>query len=97
MQPMTNVRSSDRVFVLKLKDGEKAKDSTGLVDTRLFQGGNNLHAVRDGRTNFWSFRYEKGGLPPALKGKSFTKFDNAYNYAKQYLDKRGIEITEVKD
>ena len=42
----TKLRSNNRTLVLKPVDGKKAASSTGLVDPRLFTGGNNLHAIK---------------------------------------------------
>ena len=87
-------RSDDRILVLKVKDGEKPKSSTGLVDTRLFTGENKLHLKRN-RT-LWEFKYDQGGVPPQLKDR-FTKFDIALQHAKKYFETRNIEIEKVID
>lgn len=92
----TKERKSDRVLVLKVKDGEKAKSSTGLIDPRIFNGENKLHAVQDPKNLLWSFRYDAGGLPPPLKQK-FTNFTTLLNHAKIYFSKRNIEIVEILD
>ena len=87
---------SDRVLVLKVKDGKAPLTSTGLVDNRLFSGENNLHGVMDPQSCLWSFKYEMGGLPPALKDQKFTSFSVLKRYAEEYFKKRNIEIVEVK-
>lgn len=87
-------RSDDRILVLKVKDGEKPKSSTGLVDPRLFTGENKLHLKRN--KTLWEFKYDQGGVPPQLKDR-FTKFDLALDHARRYFSTRNIEITEVLD
>ena len=90
----TKERKTDRVFVLKAREG--ATSSTGLVDPRLFSGENKLHAKMDPKSLLWHFKYEHGGLPQPLK-QSFTNFDLAYKHAEKYLNTRGIDILEVQD
>lgn len=89
-------KKADRILVLKTKDGEKPKSSTGLVDPRLFTGDNKLHLIRDARTLLWFFKYEDGGLPRPLKER-FTTFDKALTHARGYFNSRNIEIAEVID
>ena len=91
---MNKEHSDDRVLVLSVKDGEKAKNSTGLVDPRLFKGENKLHAVMDNETCHWFMKYEMGGVPEALKGR-YTSFPKLMEAAKYYFDGRGVEIKEV--
>lgn len=90
------MRKMDRVIELEPIDG-KATGSTGLVDPQLFTGENNLRAVHDPRTRLWSFRYNHGGLPPALRNKSFTSFDRLKQFAENYFKKRNVKITKVID
>lgn len=90
------MRSDDRILVLKAIEGKKIKDVTGMIDPRLFQGGNKLHCVKDPQLSMWSFKYEMGILPEPLRQK-FTKFDLAYNFAKNYFLNRGLDIVEVED
>lgn len=92
----TKERSTDRVLVLKPKAGEEVKSSKGMVDPRLFNGENKLHAIMDGQNLLWSFKYEFGGLPEPLK-QSFTNFTLALDHAKKYFESRGIEIVEIQD
>lgn len=92
----TNIRKTDRVLVLSVIDGEKAKNSTGLTDTSLFTGSNQLHAVMNPQTCFWTFKYERGDTPQPLKG-TFTSFKALLKFAEDYYKKRNIEIKEVKD
>lgn len=90
-------RKKDRILVLRPKEGEKAKSSTGLIDPRLFTGENKLHAIMDERSRMWYLKYEQGGLPPVLKGIRFTKFDFLLKYVSEYFKKRNIQIVEVID
>jgi hypothetical protein len=93
----TNLRATDRILKLKVKDNSKPKTSTGTVDHRLFSGGHDLHLKMDMQTNLWSFHYSNNALlPEALKGQ-FTTFGKGYDQAAQYFERRNIEITEVKD
>lgn len=87
-------RKTDRVLLLKARDD--AKSSTGLVDPRLFNGENKLHAVMDDSRLLWRFKYEHGGIPPALNQK-FTNFTQAYKHAEKYFNSRGIDIVGVID
>lgn len=90
------LRSNRRVLVLKVKEGEKAKATTGGVDPRLFSGEDNLIAEMDERTSLWSIRYIKGILPQPLRQK-FTTFNKAKEFAEDYYGRRGLQIVEVKD
>lgn len=89
-------RSTDRILVMEIIDGKAPKSSTGNVDTRIFTGENRLHAVRDPETCFWYFKYDKGGVPEALKCK-FTSFKDLRKLAETYFKSRNIKITEVID
>lgn len=89
-------RKTDRVLVLKVKDGEKALSSTGLVDPRLFTGENRLHAIQDEQNRLWKFKYDAGAVPPALSQRYLT-FDDMLQKAKVYFSKRNVEIVEVID
>lgn len=99
ISPESKMRASDRVLVLEVIDGKKPLSSTGLVDIRLFKEGdegNKLHAVMDPETCMWTFKYEKGILPPALKGQ-YTGFKALKKHAEGYFEQRNIRIKEVKD
>lgn len=89
-------RKTDRILVLKVKDGVKAKDSMGNIDPRLFNGENKLHAIKNLKNSLWFFKYEKGGLPEPLK-QTFTTFDKLIHHANQYFARRNIEISEILD
>jgi hypothetical protein len=88
--------SNDRVLNLELIEGEKSKNSMGLVDTRLFKGGNRLHALKNPVTNLWGFKYEAGMLPEPLK-QNFTTFTKAKDFAENYFKARGLRISGVED
>ena len=90
------MKSNNRVLKLSPREGVSMKDAGGLVDNRLFKGENSLHVIMDPQLSLWSFKYEKGDVPPALKSR-FTTFQAAYKEAVAYFNKRNIEITEVVD
>lgn len=90
----TKMASPNRVLVLAPIEGLSPKSSTGLVDSRLFTGGNKLHAVMDTQTCLWSLKYEEGLVPQALR-QQFTSFKVLYKFAEDYFKKRNIEIKEV--
>lgn len=93
----TNIRSPDRIITLSVIDGEKAKSSTGLIDTRLFTGEQQLRLRMDPESCLWSFLYTNNGvLPEPLKGK-YTSFKMGLKQAEDYFRKRNIKITAVKD
>lgn len=88
----TNLRKVDRVFVLELTpDYDKAK-----VDTRLADGTNKLHVVKDPQMSMWSFKLDHGKLPDPLKS-AFTSFSSARKHAEQYFIKRGVKVIQVID
>ncbi len=88
------MRSTDRILVLERFDPKK-KD-VGLVDPQVFEGKNNLHLEMDTGTLMWSFRYERGTVPPSLRLK-FTSFKLAKEHAEMYLKSKNIKIVEIKD
>lgn len=92
----TKMKATDRILKLKVMEGEKAKNSTGMVDSRLFSGDNRLHVVKEPDTNFWYFKQDSGNTPPALKQK-FTSFQYAKEHAVNYFKTRNVEVTEVID
>lgn len=97
MDTATNVRSNDRVLALEVIDGMKAKSSTGLLDTRLFTGEQQLHLKMDPQTCFWSFQYSNNGVIPEPLRCKFTGFKAAMKYAEDYFKRRNIKITEIRD
>lgn len=83
-------------LILKPVEGKVPKTNTGLVDPEFFTGNNKLFLNMDSKNLLWSFKYAKGGPPTPLKQK-FTNLTSALNFAKQYFNKRNIQITEVLD
>lgn len=95
ISPETTPSTSNRYLALELIDGEKPKDSTGMVDPRLFKdGGNKLVASMNTESCLWTMRYEKGAIPPALQG-SFTGFGALKKHADAYFFQRNLKVTEV--
>lgn len=95
----SKMRSPDRILVLAMQEGKTAKNSQGaaMIDPTLFkEDGNKLHCVMDPETCLWSFKYEKGNIPPALRG-NWTGFRAARKYAEEYFGGRNIRVSEVKD
>lgn len=95
--PETNVRSTDRIITLEVMDGQKAKSSTGMTDTRLFNGGQQLRLTMDPNTCLWSFRYSNNGLLPGGLEGQFTGFKAGLKHAENYFSKRNIKISAIKD
>lgn len=89
-------RASRIELVLRPMEGKHPKDSTGLVDTRLFKGENKLFAFYDPQTNLWNSRYMLGITPEPLKQR-FTTYNSLITHVKSYLKRRNIEITEELD
>lgn len=90
----SNLASPDRVLVLEPIDGKKPLSSTGLVDPRLFTGGNKLHAIMDKQTSLWTLKYDDGLVPPALRSQ-YTGFRILKEHCEQYFAKRNMRIKEV--
>jgi len=88
--------SDDRVFVFHTIEGMEKLAANGLVDQRLFNGENKLHAKKEPETGLWYLQYDKGGLPPVLKQK-WTSMKAMKTAAIEYFRKRGLMITEVED
>lgn len=89
------MKSDDRVLVLQVIPGQKAKTTGGMTDTRLFTGENKLHAKMDTNTCIWRMQYEVGGLPEPLK-EQFTSFDRLLNHARKYYNTRGLDIVDIQ-
>lgn len=87
------LRSNDRILILERTD---PKSDLGLLDPRVFEGKNNLHAVMDTSNCIWNFKYEHGTIPPQLRGK-FTSFPEAKRHAEIYFATKSIKIVDVKD
>lgn len=88
------MQTNDRILVLKTIDGKSAKDSRGLVDSRLFTGENKLHGIYDERTGLWNLRYETGALPGALHQK-FATFSELEDFTRKYFATRNVEVLEI--
>lgn len=89
-------RTDDRVIVLKPMEGVNTLNSKGIIDNRLFNGINKLHARKADQGDFWHLQYELGDIPPALKGQ-FTTFSKCLAYTTDYFKKRNIEVVGVED
>lgn len=89
------MNAPEREIVIRPLDGKKTLDSAGIVDTRLWKGGNSIRALM-GETGLWYFKYESGILPDALKVQ-FTSINKLIAFAKDYFSKRNLEVVEVKD
>lgn len=89
-------RASNIELVLRPAEGKLPKDSTGLVDTRLFKGENKLFAYYDPQTNLWNSRYMLGITPLPLKQR-FTTYNALIQHVKSYLKRRNIEVVEELD
>lgn len=85
------MRKRDRILVLE----KEHNADIGLFDPEVFKGKNNLHLVRDDHC-YWSFKYEKGTVPPALRER-WTDFNTAKRTAEQYFKTKHIRIKEVID
>lgn len=91
-----SVKTNDRILVLKAKPGQSPTKESGLVDNSLFTGGNELHAVRDNQTSFWTLKYKHGIVPQSFQ-QQFTTWQKLMDHVKGYYDKRNIDITEIID
>ena len=90
-----NTASPDRVIKLEVIDDKLPKSSTGMVDTDLLTGRNNLHARINSETMMWTLHYEKGAVPGSLKEQRWTSFAKLYKDLELYFKARNIKITEV--
>lgn len=91
-----NQISNDRVIVLAPMPGKTARAVSGQVDSRLFNGENRLHALRDPQTGLWSLRYDHGITQQSLQQR-FTTWQKIYDFTKTYFGRRDIEIKEIID
>ncbi len=85
------MRSPDRHLKLVMQ----GKDA-GLLDPQLFAEKNRLRVVMDSENLTWSFKYDRGVVPPQLKGK-FSNFKTAKQHAENYFKTKNVKITEVID
>ena len=93
----TNIRSDDRLLILRVMDDKAPLNTLGLTDRRLFSGENKVHAIMDTHSCLWTIRYEMGAPPPVLAEQRFTSFSKLLTFCKDYFVKRNIEIVEVID
>lgn len=63
-------------------------DNRKLTRTFELKGQNSVTFIQNPRTGFWTFKFEKGGLPVHLDGARFTEFDVAFDTLNQYLKTR---------
>lgn len=98
METLANnkLKQDDRILVLRPMEGLKAKSSTGIVDNRLFNGENKLHAIMNPATCLWRMKYEDGVVPVPLQGE-YTNFKSLKNVAERYFKSRNVELIEVID
>ncbi len=96
MSVVSKERSSDRILVLQTMEGEKPLSSMGIIDPRLFNGENKLHAVRDARNSLWSLKYEMGSVPEILKQR-FVSFPSLMQHTTKYFNRRNIQIVDIID
>jgi hypothetical protein len=88
--------TGDRILVLEVIDDKAPKNSSGLVDSRLFKGGNRLHAIRNPQNYMWSMKYDAGGLPEPLK-QNFTSFAKLKDFVTHYFHKRNLRIASIEN
>lgn len=60
------------------------------------ENGNSLHYRSDPRYGFWTVNFDKGGLPPELKGR-FLELQDLQRRTETYLARRVNNKTKVKD
>jgi len=95
IQNRDKMRADTRTFVLSPLEGA-AKNSIGMVDTRLFSGDNVLYAVRDAQYSTWTLQYKHGVLPAPFK-QTFTSFKKLEKYVADYMNRRNVRIVKVLD
>lgn len=97
LRDLDNNAKDDRIISLAPKKGEKVKTSSGMIDSNLFTGENQLHAVFEGHTCLWYLKYTNGALPEPLRDKRYTSFKKAVEAAENYYSRRGLEITKIEE
>jgi hypothetical protein len=90
------MRSSDRVIKVKPIPGMKARSSSGALDHRVYSGDAKLHATQDS-TGLWGLYMEGGIIPPNLKDRKWTRWDDLLTSVGNYFRPRNLEIAEVID
>jgi hypothetical protein len=92
--PQARMAMTDRVLVLEPIEGKATLSSTGMVDKRLFNGENRLHAIKDEATTLWYCQYDSGRLPEPLQQR-FTGFKALLKFVEDYMLRRNVRIKEV--
>lgn len=82
---------ADRVLKLTRIEGTTTKNSSGIVDNRLFTGENELHAIMDPETTLWHLKYKAGDVPQPLKQR-YTGFAKLMDDLVPYFEKRGVKV-----
>jgi len=90
------LKKDDRILEIKVIDDKKPLSSIGLVDKRLFKGGNTLHAFFNPQTGFWRVRYDVGTIPQPLDN-SWNNFDQLLTDVNKYFSERNLYIDKVLD
>ena len=91
----TKMHSDDRILLLEPIPGKDITNSAGLVDNRLWKGGNRLHAKKDPH-GLWYMQYDNGILPPVLRHK-YTSIQALIKFAEGYFRGRGLKLIDVVD
>ena len=90
------MKSDTREILLAPMGGKNTLSSSGMIDNRLFNGENKLHATLDMRTGMWHLHYDIGGLPGGLKG-NWTLFSELESHVRNYFKTRNVVVTEIKE
>lgn len=93
-QVKDNNHSSERILVLEAIEGATIKDTKGNTRNSLFQGADNVKAIRMPNSNLWEFKLNSGGLTEAMRQK-FTRFADLHKFAVKYFERRGLRIKEI--
>jgi hypothetical protein len=84
------MRSVDREIKL-----ERTGD-VGIIDPTVFTGKNRLRIIMDPVTTMWSFKYDRGVVPPHLQGR-YTTFKKALTKGQAYFKQKNIKIQDILD
>ena len=90
MEDFQRMNTDDRVFSFKVKPN--FKKGTSMVDPRLAEGKNRLHAYQDGATCLWFLQYDHGNLPEPLRGQRYTRFESLEQAVRTYYGNRGYDV-----
>lgn len=88
-------RSNDRVFVLEPIEGKFTLTQAGHIDTSIFKGKNNIHALINEFGN-WYLKMDHGMLPSGLK-QQWTSFTKLEHFVKEYYLKRNVRVKDILD